>query len=66
MIAGIYARQSVEQTDLSHENRSVTRQIEPAKASAAEKGWTVAKEHIYVDDGVSGAEFETRDGLTRL
>ena len=31
-----------------------------------QKGWRVAEEHIYVDDGVSGAEFVKRPGLARL
>jgi DNA invertase Pin-like site-specific DNA recombinase len=33
---------------------------------AARKGWTVADEHIYVDDGISGAEFTNRPGFVRL
>ena len=35
----------------------VTRQIENARAYAERKGWTVAEEHVYADDGISGAEF---------
>jgi DNA invertase Pin-like site-specific DNA recombinase len=30
------------------------------------KGWAVATEHVYVDDGISGAEFAKRPGLLRL
>jgi hypothetical protein len=30
------------------------------------KGWTVADEHVYVDDGISGAEFANRPGFLRL
>jgi DNA invertase Pin-like site-specific DNA recombinase len=30
------------------------------------KGWTVADEHVYCDDGISGAEFERRPGFIRL
>ena len=30
---------------------------------AERKGWTVADDHVYVDDGISGAEFENRPGL---
>ena len=33
-----------------------TRQIERARAYAARKGSTVADEHVYTDDGISGAE----------
>src|SRR6059036_117292 len=66
MIAAIYARKSTEQHDVSAQDRSVARQIEHAQAYAASKGWTVLEEHVYRDDGVSGAEFEKRPGLVRL
>jgi site-specific DNA recombinase len=29
-------------------------------------GWSVADAHVFVDDGISGAEFERRPGLQRL
>jgi hypothetical protein len=29
------------------------------------KGWMVAEAHIYVDDGINGAEFAKRPGLVR-
>ncbi len=38
MIAAIYARKSTEQTGVADEARSVTRQIEHAKAYARTKG----------------------------
>ncbi|HEV8620999.1 MAG TPA: recombinase family protein [Nitrospiraceae bacterium] len=66
MLAAIYARKSTEQSGVNDEEKSVTRQIEHAKAYAVRKGWTVAEEHIYVDDGVSGAEFVRRQGFLRL
>lgn len=62
MTAAIYARKSTEQDDA----RSVTRQIDHARAYAARKGWHVADEHVYVDDGISGAEFANRPGFLRL
>jgi site-specific DNA recombinase len=65
-IAAIYARKSTEQSGVNDEEKSVTRQIEHARAYSARKGWTVADEHIYVDDGVSGAEFVRRQGFLRL
>ena len=43
MIAAIYARKSTEQNGVGDEEKSVTRQIEHAKAYAAKKGWTVAR-----------------------
>jgi len=64
--AVIYARKSTEQTGVSDEEKSVTRQIDHAKLYAAKKGWTVSDEHIFVDDGISGAEFVKRPGFIRL
>src|SRR4026208_1141560 len=66
MLAAIYARKSTEQTGVSDEEKSVTRQIEHAKAYALKKGWTVSDELIFVDDGISGAEFVKRPGFIRL
>ena len=51
---------------IGEEAKSVTRQIENAHAYADRHGWTVADEHVFVDDGVSGAEFAKRPGLVRL
>ena len=66
MIAAIYARKSTEQNGVSDEEKSVTRQIEHAKAYATKKGWAVAEDYVYVDDGISGAEFVKRPGFLRL
>ena len=64
--AAIYARKSTDQNDVADAEKSVTRQIERGAEYAAGKGWTVAKEHIYSDDGISGAEFTNRPGFVRL
>lgn len=66
MIAAIYARKSTEQTGVADEQKSVTRQIDHARAYATSKGWTIAEEHVYVDDGISGAEFANWPGFLRL
>ncbi len=66
MIAAIYARKSTEQNGVGDEEKSITRQIEHAKTYAALKGWTVPDDYVYVDDGISGAEFVKRPGLLRL
>jgi DNA invertase Pin-like site-specific DNA recombinase len=66
MIAAIYARKSTEQNGISDEEKSVTRQIDHAKAYAVRKGWAVTDEHVYVDDGISGAEFVKRPGFLCL
>jgi DNA invertase Pin-like site-specific DNA recombinase len=63
--AAIYARKSTEQ-NVAEESKSVTRQIENAKAYALTRGWTVADTHVSVDDKMSGAEFEKRKGLQRM
>ncbi|MGH7487996.1 MAG: recombinase family protein, partial [bacterium] len=65
MISAIYARKSTSQ-DVADDQKSVARQIDGARRYAASKGWTVAEDHVYVDDGVSGAEFANRPGFLRL
>jgi site-specific DNA recombinase len=66
MIAAVYARKSTEQ-NVAEDAKSVTRQIALARAFAEGRGWTVADEHVYSDDGISGAEFDDRrPGLARL
>ena len=66
MIAGIYARKSTDQIGVADEAKSVTRQIDQARAYACKKGWAVADQHVYIDDGISGAEFANRPGFVRL
>ncbi len=66
MIAAIYARKSTEQSGVADEHKSVARQVDHARGYAARKGWTVVDDHIYVDDGISGAEFERRKVFMRL
>jgi site-specific DNA recombinase len=43
-----------------------TRAAEPTAMRAIHKGWQLAAEHVYVDDGISGAEFSNRPGFVRL
>ena len=64
--AAVYARKSTEQTGVSDELRSVARQVEQARTYAKANGWLVDDAHIFVDDGISGAEFAARPGLSRL
>ncbi|MDP2319548.1 MAG: recombinase family protein [Acidobacteriota bacterium] len=66
MNAAIYARKSTEQFGAADENKSVTRQIHQARAYAAAKGWQVLEDCVFVDDGISGAEFAGRPGFVRL
>jgi site-specific DNA recombinase len=65
MIAAIYARKSTAQDGVADAERSVTRQEDLARAYASRQGWTVR--HVFVDDGVSGAEFgKKRPGLQQM
>src|SRR5262245_58088995 len=64
--AAIYARKSTEQNGVADDQKSVVRQIEHARSFAASKGWTVSEEHVYLDEGISGAEFANRPGYMRL
>jgi DNA invertase Pin-like site-specific DNA recombinase len=57
VIAAIYARKSTDQGAVADEAKSVTRQIEDATAYATRKGWIVPDSGVFVDDGISGAEF---------
>src|SRR5262245_11365711 len=63
--AAVYARKSTDQA-VSDEQKSVTRQVQLAVSCAKAHGFDVPPAHIYVDDAVSGAEFERRPGLMRL
>src|SRR5262249_40900000 len=65
MRAAIYARKSNEQR-VADEAKSITRQVEGARAFIEKKGWTVAEEHVYTDDGISGAEWLNRTALNKL
>src|SRR5262245_34298817 len=66
MIAAIYARKSTDQSGVADEAKSVRRQIEHSREYAERKGWTVDESLIFVDDGISGAEFQNRPGFMRL
>ena len=66
MIAAVYARKSTDQSGIADEQKCDARQVEHARAYAARKAWTVADECVYVDDGISGAEFANRPGFLRL
>jgi DNA invertase Pin-like site-specific DNA recombinase len=66
MIAAIYARKSTDQSGIADEQKSIARQVEHAREYAPRKGWRVDDNHVYVDDGISGAEFANRPGFLRL
>ena len=64
-IAAVYARKSTDQSYVADDQKSVVRQLERARQYAASKGWIVADEHVYADDGISGAD-DNRPGFMRL
>ena len=66
MLAAVYSRKSTSQDGVADEERSVQRQLDHATAYAERKGWHVDPAYVYVDDGISGAEFATRPGFLRL
>jgi DNA invertase Pin-like site-specific DNA recombinase len=63
--AAVYTRKSIDQ-NIPDEEKSVARQVKHAKAYATRKGWTVADEYVFADDGISGAEFLKRPGFLAL
>ena len=65
MIAAVYARKSNDQ-HVADDAKSVRRQVDHARDYATRKGWTVSAAHVFVDDGISGAEFANRPGFVRL
>jgi site-specific DNA recombinase len=65
-VAAVYARKSNDEPGKDADAKSVTRQVEHAKAYAKRKGWHVEDRFVYSDDGISGVEFKHRPGLTRL
>ena len=65
MMAAIYARKSTEQ-NVAEDAKSVTRQVEHARAFADAKGWTVDDRYVFVDEAVSGAEWKHRHGWNAL
>ena len=73
-IAAVYARKSTDQSGVADQQKSVARQIQHARGYAVRKGWLVADEHVYVDDGISRslpmnssekAGQRTRDAMVR-
>lgn len=64
--AAIYARKSNDDDNKCPDNKSNARQIDRAKEYAESKGFVVSEEHIFSDDGISGAEFKNRPGLSNL
>jgi DNA invertase Pin-like site-specific DNA recombinase len=66
MIAAIYARKSTDQSGVAPDQKSIARQLDHARQYAARNGWHVDEDGVFIDDGISGAEFSKRPGFMRL
>src|SRR2546421_13073855 len=66
MIAAAYLRKSTSQDGVADDEKSIAFQRDHITDFVASKGWTLSHEHIFIDDGISGAEFDRRPGFIRL
>src|SRR5579864_5674369 len=62
MRAAVYARVS---TTRQAQAQTIEQQLDRLRAAAAERGWALEEQHVYRDDGFSGARLG-RPGLDRL
>ncbi len=65
IVAAVYARKSTEQ-GVPDEAKSTRRQITRATEYATARGWSVDPRHVYVDEAVSGGEWQSRPGFNAL
>ena len=58
----IYARKSTSHEKAAEEAKSVTRQIDLARAFVnRQDGWIVSEDHMFVGDAVSGSIFDPKE-----
>ena len=62
MRTGVYARVS---TSRQAQAQTIEQQLDRLRAAVTERGWALDDEHVYRDDGYSGASLG-RPGLDRL
>jgi predicted site-specific integrase-resolvase len=62
MRAAVYARVS---TTRQAQAQTIEQQLDRLRAAVAERGWRLEEQHVYRDDGYSGAGL-SRPGLDRL
>ncbi|WP_373277413.1 recombinase family protein [Formivibrio citricus] len=65
MRVAAYCRKSTEDSRVD-DNKSIHRQMIRCREFAQSRGWQIEDADIYVDDGISGAEYLLREGLNRL
>src|SRR3712207_7802277 len=61
MRVALYARVS---TTRQAQTQTIEQQVNRLRAAAAERGWTLGEQHVYRDDGYSGASLDRKS--TRL
>lgn len=61
MRCAIYARKSTDDQE-----QSTKTQVAQATAYIARKGWVLLEDHLYIDDGISGAEYVNRPSFFNL
>lgn len=67
LVGALYVRKSNKQSDRVDEEKSVKRQISRGREFASQKlNCDVPEEFVFMDDAISGAEFEKREDLMRL
>ncbi len=66
MKAAIYARKSTDDKGKAHDDKSVEQQRRQTIDFIGGKGWTLEPEHVFVDDGISGGEWQKRPALLKL
>ena len=64
--AAAYIRKSNDQQDRTEDVKSVATQRDLVAAFAAAHGWTLDEQHVFADDGITGALFAERPGLQAL
>ena len=60
-----YLRSEVDRTERRRRRAEISRAPSGTREYTV-KGWTVDDAHVYVDDGITGAEFANRPGFLRL
>src|SRR5262245_45941879 len=66
MIAAAYLRKSNDEGSKAADVKSISVQIAEIRRYAEQRGFTLDDRYIFSDDGISGAEFLKRPGLTAL
>ena len=66
MKAAIYLRKSTDDSDKAADDKSVEQQRRQTLDFIERKGWTLDPDYIFIDDGISGGEWQKRPALLKL